>query len=173
MKAGEASTADSSPDSTAGFIVKCRSLLLAAALGAATVAGFAPFDFYFVPWLTLAALIWLWRRAASPKTAAYTGFAFGGGLFGAGVSWVRAWFDLRGGILYTDGVGSGLVFSRQTTDVTGAAPAQLFPYALETNRIAYVRAFALFGRHVFAGLDVEENLSAFQLRALFQAGVSR
>src|SRR5258706_2605787 len=88
MKAGEASTADSSPDSTAGFIVKCRSLLLAAALGAATVAGFAPFDFYFVPWLTLAALIWLWRRAASPKTAAYTGFAFGGGLFGAGVSWV-------------------------------------------------------------------------------------
>jgi len=57
-------------------------------LGVATVAGFAPFGFSALPVLTLAALFALWRGAATPRAAAWIGFAFGAGLFGAGASWV-------------------------------------------------------------------------------------
>jgi apolipoprotein N-acyltransferase len=57
-------------------------------LGALTVAGFAPFGIYPLPVLTLALLAALWQRAASPRRAAAIGFAYGLGLFLAGVSWV-------------------------------------------------------------------------------------
>ena len=57
-------------------------------LGIATIFGFAPFGASWLPVLTLAALFALWRRAAAPRAAALSGFAFGVGLFGGGVSWV-------------------------------------------------------------------------------------
>jgi apolipoprotein N-acyltransferase len=57
-------------------------------LGIATVFGFAPFGVSALPVLTLAGLFALWRHAETPRTAAALGFAFGVGLFGAGVSWV-------------------------------------------------------------------------------------
>ena len=57
-------------------------------LGVATAFGFAPFGFSFLPVLTLAALFLLWRHAASARRAAWVGFLFGLGLFGAGASWV-------------------------------------------------------------------------------------
>jgi apolipoprotein N-acyltransferase len=57
-------------------------------LGAATVFGFAPFGLAAVPVLTVAALFALWQYAPSARHAAAMGFAFGLGLFGAGVSWV-------------------------------------------------------------------------------------
>ncbi|MCE5182049.1 MAG: apolipoprotein N-acyltransferase [Betaproteobacteria bacterium] len=63
-------------------------MALALMLGAVTVSGFAPDYFALLPLLTLAGLFLLWSRAASPRAAAYTGFAFGLGFFGAGVSWV-------------------------------------------------------------------------------------
>jgi apolipoprotein N-acyltransferase len=53
-----------------------------------TVAGFAPFALFFVPVLTLGALFHLWQTAGSRRAAALMGFAFGAGLFLAGVSWV-------------------------------------------------------------------------------------
>lgn len=62
--------------------------LIAAALGAITVAGYAPFYLFPLPLLTFAALFLLWQRAASARDAAMLGFAFGLGWFGAGVSWV-------------------------------------------------------------------------------------
>jgi apolipoprotein N-acyltransferase len=62
--------------------------LAALSLGIATVFGFAPFGASALPALTLAGLFALWRCAATPRTAAGLGFAFGVGLFGAGVSWV-------------------------------------------------------------------------------------
>ena len=61
---------------------------IALMLGAITVSGFAPDAVFFLPLLTLAVLFLLWSRASSRKAAAYTGFAFGLGYFGAGVSWV-------------------------------------------------------------------------------------
>jgi apolipoprotein N-acyltransferase len=60
----------------------------ALAAGALTVLGFAPIGLWPIPLLTLAALWMLWRRAATPGNAFVQGFAFGAGLFGAGVSWV-------------------------------------------------------------------------------------
>jgi apolipoprotein N-acyltransferase len=61
---------------------------IAAGLGAATVAGYAPFSLFVLPLLTFAALFLLWQRAACARDAALLGFAFGLGWFGAGVSWV-------------------------------------------------------------------------------------
>ncbi|MGB7542380.1 MAG: apolipoprotein N-acyltransferase [Burkholderiales bacterium] len=66
-----------------------RTAILAALLaGALTVAGFAPIGAIPLPFLTLAGLLALWRRAPSPRDGLRTGFAFGAGLFGTGVSWV-------------------------------------------------------------------------------------
>ena len=73
-------------------------LLAALLLGAATVFGFAPFGFSVLPVLTLAGLFWLWQRVETPREAAWLGFAFGIGLFGAGASWVYVALSLFGGM---------------------------------------------------------------------------
>ena len=73
-------------------------MALALMLGAVTVSGFAPDTLFFLPLLTLAALFLLWSRAPSRRTAAYAGFAFGLGFFGAGVSWVYVSIHDYGGM---------------------------------------------------------------------------
>lgn len=70
------------------FVLRSSSLILSPVLGALTVLGFAPFYLFPVPVLTLAWLFMAWRRAHTPGQAALVGFAFGLGLFLAGVSWV-------------------------------------------------------------------------------------
>jgi apolipoprotein N-acyltransferase len=65
-----------------------RFTLGALALGALTVAGFAPLYLYALPVVTLALLLWLWRAADSPKRAEAIGWWFGLGFFLTGVSWV-------------------------------------------------------------------------------------
>jgi apolipoprotein N-acyltransferase len=62
--------------------------LAALSAGALTVAGFAPLSLSPLPFLTLAVLIALLRRSSSPLHGMALGFAFGAGLFGAGMSWV-------------------------------------------------------------------------------------
>lgn len=57
-------------------------------LGAISVLAFAPFYFYWLSPLSLAGLFYLWQHAGSRRAASLIGFAFGLGLFGAGVSWV-------------------------------------------------------------------------------------
>lgn len=83
-------TADRKVGRFSGFslITRHSSLITAFLLGAATVAGYAPFYYYPLPVIALAGLFYLWSRAASPRAAAITGFAFGLGLFLTGVSWV-------------------------------------------------------------------------------------
>jgi len=71
--------------------------LLAAAAGAGTVFGFAPFELPGVPVVTFALLVTLWLHA-SPRSAAGSGFAFGLGLFGAGSSWVYVAINTFGGM---------------------------------------------------------------------------
>ena len=63
-------------------------LILGALAGAATVGGYAPYDWFVLPVLTLAIFITLWQHAASARAAALIGFTFGLGCFIAGVSWV-------------------------------------------------------------------------------------
>ncbi|MGE5027054.1 MAG: apolipoprotein N-acyltransferase, partial [Betaproteobacteria bacterium] len=63
-----------------------------------SVSGFAPDQLFFLPVMTLAALFLLWSRAPSRLDAAYVGFAFGLGFFGAGVSWVYVSIHEFGGM---------------------------------------------------------------------------
>jgi apolipoprotein N-acyltransferase len=72
--------------------------LIALVAGAATVFGFAPFGMPLLPVVTLAALFHLWEHEPSPRRAAWIGFAFGMGLFGAGVSWVSIALHRFGGM---------------------------------------------------------------------------
>lgn len=73
-------------------------LFLSLLLGAATVAGFAPFHLYPIPVLTLAGLLLLWRRCGNARAAAATGLAFGLGLFLGGASWVYVSLHDYGGM---------------------------------------------------------------------------
>ena len=63
-------------------------LLFAAALGAISVAGYAPFYLYPIPIVALAWLFHYWNKCATAKQAAWLGYAFGLGLFGAGIPWI-------------------------------------------------------------------------------------
>ncbi|MCX8086333.1 MAG: apolipoprotein N-acyltransferase [Rhodocyclaceae bacterium] len=75
-----------------------RALFAAAALGAASVLGFAPFEVFALPIFTLALLFRLWQRAATPGIAARLGFTWGLGFFLAGVSWVYVSLHEVGGM---------------------------------------------------------------------------
>src|SRR6266576_134596 len=77
---------------------RALALAMAAAAGVATVVGFAPFGIAHLPIVTLSLLFALWNGVSSRRAAAETGFAFGLGLFGAGVSWVYIALETFGGM---------------------------------------------------------------------------
>lgn len=62
--------------------------ILSAALGVITVFSFAPFYFSWLPLLTIAGLVLLWRNSPGKWHAAAIGLAFGLGLFCSGVNWI-------------------------------------------------------------------------------------
>jgi apolipoprotein N-acyltransferase len=65
--------------------------------GAASVLAFAPFELQPIAFLTFALLVHLWAHAP-PRRCAWTGFWFGLGFFGAGVSWVYVSLHQFGGM---------------------------------------------------------------------------
>jgi apolipoprotein N-acyltransferase len=65
--------------------IKPLALLL---LGASSVLGFAPFYFYPASILSLIGLFYFWHLSYTPKQAAFAGFIYGLGLFGAGIYWI-------------------------------------------------------------------------------------
>lgn len=65
--------------------------------GAATVLAFAPFELHPIAFLTFAFLIHRWT-GAPPRRCGWTGFWFGLGLFGAGVSWIYVSLHQFGGM---------------------------------------------------------------------------
>ncbi len=69
-------------------ILRINHFVLAALGGIFAVAGFAPWNLFPLPILSLALLFWLWARAASPRVSAWLGFSFGLGMFGAGIGWI-------------------------------------------------------------------------------------
>jgi apolipoprotein N-acyltransferase len=71
---------------------------LAFLAGAVCVFGFAPFGIFPIPVVALAALFVLWQRAGSPRAAAWLGFAFGLGLFSAGIGWIYIAMYVYGGM---------------------------------------------------------------------------
>lgn len=74
------------------------SLFVAFAAGLVCVLGFAPFGLFPVPMLALAVLFALWARAGTPRAAGWLGFAFGLGLFVAGIGWIYVALHDYGGM---------------------------------------------------------------------------
>lgn len=62
--------------------------ILAALGGVLSVAGFAPWNAFPLTILSLALLFHLFSRHNSPRDAAWLGFFFGLGMFGAGIGWI-------------------------------------------------------------------------------------
>ena len=85
-------------------------LIAAFMVGAATVFGYAPFEFFPLPLVSLALLFELWRRADTPRRAAMLGFAWGLGCFLAGVSWVYVSLHDVGGMAMPIAVVATLAF---------------------------------------------------------------
>jgi len=75
-----------------------RTLALAVLLGALCTLGFAPFAVSPAPTFSLAGLLLLWQRAATPRQAALLGLAWGMGCFLTGVSWVYVSLSEFGGM---------------------------------------------------------------------------
>ena len=71
--------------------------VIALVAGAATVLAFAPLGAFPVAFASLAVLAHLWA-AATPRACFLTGFCFGLGLFGAGVSWIYVSMTQFGGM---------------------------------------------------------------------------
>lgn len=69
------------------------------ATGMANTLTFAPYDYFFVSWLTLAVLVFSIAQVADkPKKAFKYGLCYGLGWFGAGISWVHVSIDTFGGL---------------------------------------------------------------------------
>ena len=83
--------------------------LLAAALGAVSVLGFAPFELFALPIFALALLFRLWQTR-SPRTAAWLGFCYGLGFFLAGVSWVYVSLHDVGGMVAPAALAATVLF---------------------------------------------------------------
>jgi len=62
-------------------------ILFSALAGLLAVGGFAPFNIFLLPIIALTILFVIWD-AASVRGAMVSGFAFGCGLFGGGISWI-------------------------------------------------------------------------------------
>ena len=73
-------------------------VLLALAAGALCVLAFAPFGFGVAALAALAILFFLWRYPARPGLGVWTGYAFGLGLMGFGVFWLRISIAQFGGV---------------------------------------------------------------------------
>jgi apolipoprotein N-acyltransferase len=69
-------------------LARALTLALAAAAGAVSVFAFAPFGWSSLIFIALALVMGRWQRATSAREAAWDGFAFGAGLYGAGSSWL-------------------------------------------------------------------------------------
>ena len=75
-----------------------RALLLALLAGGASVAAFAPFEFYPLALLSLAVLVALLERVPGPRAGFALGFAWGFGAFVGGVSWLYVSLNRYGGV---------------------------------------------------------------------------
>ena len=73
-------------------------LVLSLTAGVLTVGGFAPFNLYPLAIFGVALLFWQWHSATTPRAGFLTGFFFGLGFFGVGISWIYISFHQYGGM---------------------------------------------------------------------------
>lgn len=72
--------------------------LLVIVAGLLNTLAFAPYQWYWLPLLTLMVLSVLLSQARSPRVAAWLGFCYGIGWFGLGISWVHVSIATFGGM---------------------------------------------------------------------------
>ena len=72
--------------------------LIAIALGALAVLGFAPFYIFPMPIITLVGLVFLWAKTNSAKLRFKLGFCFGLGLYCIGIYWIYISLHTFGGM---------------------------------------------------------------------------
>lgn len=76
------------------------------ATGMANTLTFAPFDHFFISWLTLTALLFaIYKVKNQPKKTFEYGLFYGLGWFGAGISWVHVSIDTFGGLPLIGSIG--------------------------------------------------------------------
>ena len=78
--------------------------------GAVTVLAFAPFELFFIPFLTLGFLFYQWLDA-DRKQAASSGYFFGLGLMGFGVFWLHVSISKFGGVTLPLAIILALIFA--------------------------------------------------------------
>ena len=99
--------------------------------GAGTTLSFAPTGWWWLQFVTVGALVHLWRDA-NPRTSLACGFAFGLGWFGTGVSWVYVSMHDYGAMPAPLAGAATLLFAAYLAlfpAVTGYAQARLRPAA--------------------------------------------
>jgi hypothetical protein len=79
-------------------------------------------------------------------------------------------FDARLGIHYIDSIGSNMLSSQYPVPASGVVQTQLFPFALDSDRVLVGTVF-YSGDRYFCGVDLEESTVSWQLRALLQTGL--
>ena len=85
-------------------------LLLAFAAGALTVLAFAPFGYAPLAVIGLAVLFFLWRHPAREGLGGWVGYAFGLGLMGFGVFWIRISIAQFGGASLALAISATILF---------------------------------------------------------------
>ena len=103
--------------------------------GAGTTLSFAPTGWWWLQFVTVGALVHLWRDA-NPRTSLACGFAFGLGWFGSGISWVYVSMHDHGAMPAPLAGAATLLFAAYLAlfpAVTGYAQARLRP---ATGRLA-------------------------------------
>ena len=120
------------------------SLLLSLLAGAAAVAGFAPFELWPLPVLSLAVLFGQLSRTASVRTGFLTGFAWGLGFFLTGVSWVFISLWVYGGMpAWLAGLATFLFCAFLALFPAAVGALQAYPKAHQHGRITPVFRFVL------------------------------
>lgn len=66
--------------------------------GASSCLAYAPFGYHWLMLPVLAVFLWLLQQSQSPRQAAWIGYCFGLGWFGAGISWVHVSIATFGGM---------------------------------------------------------------------------
>ena len=115
-------------------------------LGIASVFGFAPFGAWAVSLLTLAGLLALWQRAETTRAAAWVGFAYGIGLFGAGTSWTYVALSTFGGmvpVLAATGTAAFCAYLALFPALAGWVAARLAPSGSPTRLAIAAGAWTL------------------------------
>jgi hypothetical protein len=79
-------------------------------------------------------------------------------------------FDARVGIHYIDSLGSNMLSSQYPPPASGTLQTQLFPFALESDRVL-VQSLFYSGERFYGGVDFEESVVSWQLRTLAQIGM--